>query len=199
MSDGFNPYQPQTSDPASALPNGQRPAVATVFGILNLVFGIMGICGTVVSAASFAVLSSDAFDPEMKARMNMQQFDNPIYFGLLCMQMAMGTILAVVVIISGIGLLKFKPWGRKLANFYAVASLLLLVIAIANSVIFQIMPAIQEANNPGAGPEAVGGAVGGTIGGVLTLCFGTIYPVCILVFLNRRQFVQQIQASQLAS
>ncbi len=194
MSDGFNPYQPQTPDTSSSLPNGQRPAVATVFGILNLVFGIMGICGTIASAVSFAILSSDMFDPEMKAQMNMQQFDNPIYFGLLCMQMAMGTILAIVVIISGIGLLKFKPWGRKLANFYAIASLLLLFIAIANSVIFQIMPAIEEANNPGAGPEAFGGAVGGTVGGVFTFCLGIIYPICILVFLNRRQFVQQIQA-----
>ncbi len=194
MSDGFNPYQPQTTNSSSTLPIGQRPAIATVFGILNIVFGVMGICGTIASGASFAILMSDAFDPEMKAQMNMQQFDNPIYFGLLCMQMALGTILAVVAIISGVGLLKFKPWGRKLSNFYAVSSLLLLIIAIANSVIFQIMPAIQEANNPGAGPEAIGGAVGGSIGGVLTFCFGIIYPICILVFLNRRQFVQQIQA-----
>lgn len=194
MSDGYNPYQPQSASAAGSLPPGQRPAIATVFGILNLVFGIMGICGNFASVASFAFLTSDAFDPEMKAQMNLQQFDNPIYFGLLCMQMALGTILAIVAIISGVGLLKFRPWGRKLANFYAVASLLLLVIAIANSVIFQIMPAIQEANNPGAAPEAIGGAIGGTVGGFFTFCFGMIYPVCILVFLNRRQFVQQIQS-----
>ena len=194
MSNDFNPYQPQTTDSSSALPHDQRPVIATVFGILNLVFGIIGVCSSVVSLAGFAFLSSGMMDPQMKEQMKLSQLDNPIYFGLLCMQLALGSILAVVIIASGIGLLKFKPWGRKLANFYAVASLIMLVIGVTISVIFQIIPAINEANNPGAGPEAMGGAIGGSIGGVFTICFGSIFPICILVFLNRKQFVEQIQA-----
>ncbi len=194
MSDGFNPYQPQASGQTSSLPSDQRPVIATVFGILNLVFGILGLCSTAATVVGFAVISSDMFDAQMKEQMKVQQFDDPIYFGLLSMQMILGLILSIVVIISGVGLLKFKPWGRKLANFYAVASLIMLLIGVAISVVFQIMPAINEANNPGAGPEAIGGAIGGSVGGVFTICFGSIYPICILVFLNRKQFVDQIEA-----
>lgn len=195
MSDGFNPYQPQTTDSSSALPADQRPVIATVFGILNLVFGIIGICSSVASVAGFVfIANASAVDPQLREQMNLQQFDNPVYFGLLCMQLVLGGILAIVVITSGIGLLKFKPWGRTLANFYAVASLIMLVVGVAISVVFQIIPAINEANNPGASPEAIGGAVGGSIGGVFTICFGAIFPICILVFLNRKQFVEQIKA-----
>ena len=193
MSDGFNPYQPQASAQRNTLLPGQRPAIATVFGILNLVFGILGVCGSVASVGGFAFLYSGVFDAKMKAQMNLQQFDDPVFFGLLSMQMALGTILSVVIIISGIGLLKFKPWGRKLANFYAIAYLILLVVGVTINIVFTVIPAINEANSLGASPDKIGGAVGGVLGGVFSVCFGVIFPICILIFLNRRQFVDQIE------
>jgi hypothetical protein len=193
MSDGFNPYQPQATGQGNNLLPGQRPAVATVFGILNLVFGILGVCGSAASVVGFAVLSSNLVDAKMKEQMNLQQFDDPVFFGLLSMQMVLGTILSVVIIFSGIGLLKFKPWGRKLANFYAVAYLGLLVVGVTINIIFTVIPAINAANQPGATPDKIGGAVGGAMGGVFSVCFGVIYPICILIFLNRRRFVDQIE------
>ena len=192
MSDGFNPYQPQAPGQGNSLLQGQRPVTATVFGILNLVFGILGICGIFSGIVGVAIMSSEIFDAEMKSKMNLQQFEDPLFFGLLCMQMFMSGILSVVVIISGIGLLKFKSWGRKLANFYAVATLILLVVGTTISVIFTVIPAVNEANNPGASPEKVSAAIGGVAGGVFGLCFGIIYPICVLIFLNRRNFVNQI-------
>lgn len=192
MSDGFNPYQPQTSGQGTTTVPDQRPVIATVFGILNLVFGILGVCGNVIGIGMFAVMSSDIIDAKTKSQMNMQQFDDPIFFGLLSAQMVLNGILSVVIIISGIGLLKFKPWGRKLANFYAVAYLILLAVGIAVNIIFTVIPAINEANNPGASPDKIGAAAGGVVGGVFGVCFGMIYPICILIFLNRRRFVEQI-------
>jgi hypothetical protein len=196
MSDGFNPYQPQASGQAKTLLPGQRPAVATVFGILNWVFGILGVCSGAMVAAGFTFIFA-VLDAKARAQMNldesMRQFSDPVFFGLLVMQMSMGAILSVVVIISGIGLLKFKPWGRKLANFYAIANLILLVVGVSINLIFTVIPAINEANMPGASPDKIGAAVGGVAGGVFGACFGVIYPVCILIFLNRRQFVDQIE------
>lgn len=193
MSDGFNPYQPQASVQGNTLLPGQRPAVATVFGILNLVFGILGVCGSVASVGGFAFLYSGILDEKMKAQMNLQQFDDPVFFGLLSMQMVLGTILSVVIIISGIGLLKFRPWGRKLANFYAIAYLILLIVGIVINIVFTVIPAVKQANSQGATPDQVGGAVGGVLGGVFSVCFGVIFPICILIFLNRQRFVDQIE------
>lgn len=194
MSDGFNPYQPQTTGSSNTLAPGQRPVSATVFGILNLVFGILGVCGNIAGIGMFVLMTSDIIDADTKQKMNLQQFDNPLYFGALSAQMVLNGILSIVVIISGIGLLKFKPWGRKLANFYAIGYLILLVTGTAFNIFFTVMPAINEANNPGAAPDKIGAAAGGVAGGIFGVCFGVIYPICILIFLNRRQFVDQINA-----
>ncbi len=193
MSDGFNPYQPQAAGTGSTLLPGQRPVIATVFGILNLVFGILGVCGNIAGIGLFAFIASGAIDANMRNEMNLQQFEDPVYFAMLSAQMVLNGILSIVIIISGIGLLKFKAWGRKLANFYAVAYLILLVAGVAFNVVFTLLPAINEANNPGADPEKVGAAVGGVVGGVFGICFGVIYPICILIFLNRRSFKEQIE------
>jgi hypothetical protein len=194
MSDGFNPYQPQAAAENNALMPEQRPVAATIFGILNLVFGILGVCGNIAGVGFFVLISSNIIDAKIKAEMNLQQFDDPVYFGILSAQMVFNSILSIVVIISGIGLLKFKPWGRKLANFYAVAYLILLVVGTAVSVYFTFIPALNEANNPGASPDKVFGAVFGVVGGILSVCVGLIYPICILIFLNKKRFVDQIMA-----
>lgn len=197
MSDGFNPYQPQASSQGSVLLRGQRPPVATIFGMLNLVFGIIGVCSSLVAVGGFAFIFN-VLDAKTKAQMkldeSMQQFNDPVFFGFFVMQMVLGTILSVVIIISGIGLLKFKPWGRKLANFYAVSYLLLLFIGVIINIVYTVIPAINSANNPGASADKIGAAVGGSFGAVLSVCFGVIFPICILIFLNRRQFIDQIQA-----
>ncbi len=192
MSDSYNPYQPQETRSGNTPNPDQRPVIATVFGILNLVFGILGVCGNILGIGTFAVMSSDLIDAKTKTQMNLQQFNDPIYFGVLSAQMVLSGILSIVIIVSGIGLLKFKPWGRKLANFYAVATLILLVVGTAVNVIFMVIPAINEANNPGASPEKMSAAVSGVAGGAFGICFGIIYPICILIFLNRRRFVEQI-------
>lgn len=196
MSEGFNPYQPQASGQGRGLRPGERPVVATVFGILNLVFGILGICSGAMVAAGFTFLFN-VLDAKTKAQMNldesMRQFNDPVFFGFFVTQMTMGAILSVVIIISGIGLLKFKNWGRKLANFYAIANLILLVVGIVINIVFTVIPAVNAANLPGASPNQVTEATMGVVGGVFGACFGAIYPICILVFLNRRQFVEQIK------
>jgi hypothetical protein len=91
MSEGFNPYQPQATGQAKMLLPGQRPAVATVFGILNLVFGILGVCGGVTTAVVFTFIFK-VLDAKTRADMNldesMRQFNDPVFFGFLVMQMS---------------------------------------------------------------------------------------------------------------
>lgn len=194
MSDGFNPYQPQNTSQATPLPSSQTPTIATVFGILNIIFGILGVCSGAAGFAGFAFISSGVLDERMKAEANLQQFDDPVFFALLMIQVILGLVLSGTLIAGGIGLLKFRPWGRKLSNFYAVSSLILLLVGLGINIVYTIIPALSAANDPGARPEEIGGAVGGIIGGVFGSCIGTIYPICLLIFMNRKQFVAQIEA-----
>ncbi len=105
------------------------------------------------------------------------------------MQLVLSLILSGVLIAGGFGLLKFRPWGRKMSNFYAVSSLILLLVGLGINIVYTIIPALSAANDPNARPEEIGGAVGGIIGGVFGGCIGAIYPICLLIFLNRKQFV----------
>ncbi len=173
------------------MPPAQRPATAMIFGILNIVFGIMGICGSLISGGMLIAVGSGQLDQQMMDQ--MQQFNDPVYFGFLSMQLVLGSIFAIVAIISGVGLIQFRPWGRKLANIYSIASLVLLIIGFVFNLVYAVLPAIQAANSGDADPAQVGGAIGGAVGGILGSCFGGIYPICALYFLNRKSFVAAIE------
>ncbi len=155
MSDNLNPYEPRTAGVPDGLPlaPGQRPAVAMIFGILNIVFGIMGICGNMFTGGMMAAVSSGQLDKQLMDQ--MQQFQDPVFFGFLSMQLVLGSVLAIVAIISGVGLIKFRAWGRKLANFCSVTSLILLVIGFTFSLVYTVIPAFQAANSGDA--DSAGG------------------------------------------
>jgi hypothetical protein len=196
MSDSLNPYSPQPFGSEGGLPQlpGQRPATAMIFGILNIVFGILGLCGNLVTGGMLAAVSLGTLDDELAAP--MEQFKDPVTFGFISTQLVVGTILAIVAIVSGIGLIKFRPWGRTWANFYAITSLLLIVAGLIFTIFYTIVPAVQAANDPAADPTQVGAAIGGIVGGIAGSCFGMIYPICVLVFLNRKIFVDAIESQR---
>jgi hypothetical protein len=50
-----NPFQSPAPGPSGPVPTGARPTSLLVFGILNSVFGLLGLCGTAASSAMFFV------------------------------------------------------------------------------------------------------------------------------------------------
>lgn len=185
-----NPYQaPSQQTPQVALAPGTRPVTATVFGILNLVFGGFGFCGGVAGAVVLFLINNGIIDIEM-AEISNNQFEDPIYSMYLFGNTLVSVALTGVLIASGIGLLKFKPWGRRLGNYYAVLAIILGVVAIGMQIGYALVPNLGNLDSmpPQQQAAIISGSVGGTIGG----CIGMIYPISLLVFLNRRVFREQI-------
>ena len=180
--DRDNPYRNTMSctpdqelrESAPQLP--QKPAAITVFAILNLAFGGIGICGGLATAVMFSM-------PQPAANPVWDLMDeNPVYGTFNTISMVGGLVMSIVLVAAGIGLLSFARWGRTLSIAYAWYVIIATVVGAVFVVLFWIVPMLDGAD--AIGPEsavALAGAFGGLIGGLASL----IYPIFILVFMYK--------------
>ena len=166
----------------------QRPTSVVVFGVLNLIFGAMGLVGTLFSSVIFLM-------PEQRGIKNpvldlVRQ--NPSYATFLKVSIVLGVLASVVLVLAGVGLLMSKAWGRTLSIVYAVYGIVAAVVGAIGNYFFMVVPLMQQASKLPAGPEQAG-AVGGVVGGLFGGCFGLIYPVLLLVFMYRSPVVAFFQ------
>ncbi len=194
-----NPYEapnaPQYgTGPGSGMgPDGSsvsgRPTVVTVFGILALIYGGVGLlCNPVNAAVNLAADLQGELpdDPIMQIAVSDTYRLGIGIYSIACFG------FCLVLTLAGIGLLKLKPWGRTLAMIYGVSSLLgsLIYLGFVSVVLF--VPLIQEAGKANRA-EATGVAFGAIFGGSVVILLGMILPALILIFLRKPEVVQAFQ------
>jgi hypothetical protein len=174
----------------------QRPTPVTIFGILNIIFGVLGILSIFGMLALFAIIGSDSDNPVIQAMQTnpaIQVMKNPSYAAYFKFSMVLGLAACVVLLISGIGLLKFKPWARMLCIIYGVYGIISVIGSSIANYYFLIQPMLQKAATE-QGPDAAG-AMGGITGGTYGSCIGIIYPVCLLYFMTRPNVIAAFNSS----
>ena len=183
-----NPYvSPSTPQPYGDPLQEAKPASIKVFGILNLMFGAFGICGTIGTMAMLFFMPVNPNIPN--PALDLMQ-SNPAYRAFMICSLGLGFIFVVILILSGIGLLKNRQIGRKLAIWYGCYAIFSAIVGTVVNVVFVLGPMMAQANQ--GGPEsaaAIGGFVGGLVGG----CLGLIYPILLLVFMNKRKVVEALE------
>ena len=187
-----NPYTPPvTPGQAQPTPAGPttKPVSATVFGILNILFGVLGVCGIGFSVAVFFMPQNPQFpNPALEA----MQGDGP-YSLFLKVAIGIGSIFVVVLILSGVGLLKGRMWGRTLAIVYSVYAIISAVVGGVVNYFLLWGPMLQDAGPAAPGPENAA-AIGGAIGGIGGTCVGMIFPIVLLIFMLRPKFKSALEA-----
>ena len=150
-----NPFQSPAPGPSGPVPTGTRPTSLLVLGILNIVFGVLGLCGTAASSAMFFVEMPQ--DPGMpNPALELIRSDST-YRLIMQTMIVLGCLASLALLVGGIGLL--------LVNW-----------------LYLLQPMLAQGEAGGLGQAAaIGGAVGGMIGG----CFSVIYPVVLLIFMYR--------------
>jgi hypothetical protein len=140
-----------------------KPVAVKVFGILNIVFGTLGL---VTSPLNFINVnrSLDLIGAEGFYR-------SWAYFSI-----GLTPVTSLALLILGIGLLRYQEWGRRGTVIY---SWIVIVLGILSVVITVGSLATQLGGEPN--PVVIGGIIGGVVGGVI----GLIYPILSLVFLTR--------------
>lgn len=187
-----NPYL-APSAPSSAPPDmpTSRPASLTVFGILNILFGVLGICGTAGGVLPFVMEMPS--DPAIPNPMLDLIKSNASYRTFLIVSLALGAIVALLVLAGGVGLLLSKAWGRTLSIVYGWYTIVAAIVGMGvNWYVMQpLLAKMQEGGGPGQ-VAVTAGLVGGLIGAVL----GMIYPILLLVFMNRPAIRAAVGASR---
>lgn len=159
----------------------QRPTSVTVLGILNILFGVFGILGSIYSLVSFgtqnlgAATGNPVFDIMAKS---------PALATWTRVSTVLGIFAAIAEMISGVGMLQLREWGRKLAVGVALYLILLTVIGFFANLLLLIRPLLDAAgatNDPAMKAGAYAGAFAGFFGG----CSGLIYPAILLFFMTR--------------
>jgi len=171
----------------------QRPTTVLVMAIFNIMFGALCSLCNLVGAAEPIVDQANRVPrvpgspPPNRASEAMYDYVPGIFavkVGLGCSNL----VLNLLLIVSGIGLLLMKPWGRWL-GIGASATIIVIALLYALYVVVIGIPGLERwrtelAAHP-AGTRYPGGVIiGGVMGGALLACgMLSIYPVVSLMVL----------------
>jgi hypothetical protein len=167
----------------------RRPAPVNVFGILNIAFSVMMIFSLLFLIASFFLGDMPVFRDNPAFKMAR---DYPAYKTIQEVSVILGIPSTLVLLMAGVGLLKLKSWGRTLSIFYGFYAILQsLGLGVANY--FVLLRPMLETHVNLKDPQAMGeffGAIFGTLAG----CLGIIYPILLIIFMNRRSVIDALRA-----
>lgn len=176
----------------------QRPTSATVFAILHFVLAGLKACG--VLGAILMVTIMPAFVAEAQKNMPANE-PNPLMMfedsSIMLMQVVAGVLNLVgmvLLLIAGVGLIKLRPSGRTFSIIYAFFSLgssvaefimQITIVVPRMEAMMQNMPAGQA-----GGPPAGFMMTTSLLSGIIGLVFYSIYPILVLIFMNRRPILE---------
>jgi hypothetical protein len=178
----------------------RRPTAVTVIGILNIIFGSLGLLCYVCAGAGFLILYA-AFSqagPQPREMQDLRQLWEAVqrqmpWFGAYMIgNVILSFFLAILLLISGIGLLNMKGWARTLAILYSIITIvtqiaaLVLTLAYVNPQILRVTqelmarnPAFRPSNDPFGGGSLMGSNIQSVIGAVI----GMIYAIVLLIIM----------------
>lgn len=152
----------------------QRPIAVTVFSILNMGYALLKFFGALMGAV-VARLNFGA-NPAMAALKN-----NPSYLLWNHISVAVAAVFGIMLVASGVGMLRLENWARILAIIYSVLEM---IFVVAGGIFTQLVIAPAMASQF-HGPSAAFVQMGVKFGFVFGLLFGLAYPVLLLIFMTR--------------
>jgi len=171
---------PDTAAPAPPLPGtAPVPTFMKVISILNIVFGGLGLLCIPFNLMAIHLATKTLDHVHLVTQtVGNSLMMSPLMRNWLVFSSVWGVIGSGILLASGIGLWKLKPWARKLAVGYAVLAIML---GLAGIVIVIIAFGGGGAGNELEHVQRIGGIVGGVIGGLV----GMVYNILIIVFLTK--------------
>lgn len=149
-----------------------RPTAVTIFGIVNIAFAAIGLLSLVVVLTIFPPTPGD-FDPAG---------DAGLLRGWTMITQGLGFVANLVLLASGVGLLQMRPWGRRLAIYYAIYAVVVTVISTAIS-FSMIESQMQGMGGPGGDERFVMGLA--IVGGVIGVAISLLHPGLLWYFMTR--------------
>ncbi len=148
-----------------------------------IVFGGLGLL-----SGPFTLLSRELGKQTGSGRIQELMWEGA--FGAWMMAaLGIGTLMALLLLVSGVGVLKRRAWARKATVAYGIAGIAFGVIGQIVNILF-LYPKLAAFEGGSAAEQ--GGAVGGIVGGVVGGLFGMVLPVVLLVVMTRPTMKQEL-------
>lgn len=182
-----NPFSPPQAmgDGANTAP-ASKPSMATVFGILNLVFGGLSLLGQAFGIITIFFLRSKIEE--------MSQQSIPMPGVLQWIGTAIQLLLTFWLIYSGIRVLGGTMSGRATFITYCLGSLLIRPFLVAVNLFAQYDQMQQQIVGNGAAmpPEALIGIM--VVGGLFAFVLAEVYEAVAFFVIRSKNVTQQFQA-----
>ena len=159
-----------------------RPTSITTLSVLNLVFSGFGALGVLFTWATY--FNGMSLGPRNVVVEIAEQ--SPQYMSFLRWSLLIGVLGAAALAASGIGLLKMKYWGRKIAIAYAIGAIIMGIVSFIVTQKYLLAP-LSETHEQAASI----GTAGGYMGGIL----GLAYPIILLAFMFKRSVVAALHVA----
>jgi hypothetical protein len=171
------------------------PRSIFLVGILNIVIGMIGVvwqtCGT-ATVLGEQQLAARFFDQEQRDNLpasEQELAEKAPYLRAfqLIVWIAVPWLLTLILLASGVGLLRLRTWGWILAIVYALLSLLHKIVVGTYTIFFLLGTPMAPLNALGPRQDEVV-AVIETMWSMMSVAMPfllTIYPIAVLILLNR--------------
>jgi hypothetical protein len=176
-----------------------RPTIVLVIAILHFVGGGLGATGAVCGLAAQGITGGKMFTgfggqqggqqaTQVEVQKKLEQAMDekmPGYKQVELWGMVSSLILSTLMIVSGIGLLQMRPWGRIVSIVYAVFSILNHIFTLIYTFAFTI-PAMNAIFQDMAAKDPQAKAVTSimefaVIAGTIVAALFALYPVFVLI------------------
>ncbi len=162
----------------------QRPTAVTVFGVLNIISSPLSFLDLSLSDLSLLVPGiARGFGPQI-----LQTMPSPPFLLVWTLvRIWVRPIGSLVLLLSGIALLRTKPWARVTAIGYGVYRSFASAVGFVIIMVF-VVPAMSRM--PGSGGTAGSALLAMTMfGAVLDTAVSLSYYILLIFFLTRRNVV----------
>ena len=175
----------------------KRPTIISVIGILNIVFGSLGLATVICCVGPGLIMGQFAAQMPMPKAQGQPQMENPLaamnaipgYIATQCAQIGMGSLTGGLLLVSGIGFMKMKPWARTTAMIYSIIAMLWGVAAwiiqqkFVNPGVLEMTKKIQAQAGPNAPPNPMFSESYMNVVATLGLMVSFAYPVTLLILI----------------
>ena len=109
--------------------------------------------------------------------------------------MVIGLFVSLLLIIAGIGLFQLREWARKASIAYGIYGLVTGLLGLCVN-LFYVIPLLEETLEETTNEIEQAGIIGGMAGGIIGVGVALIYPILVLIFMNRRVLKEAIDDAE---